>query len=419
VSIRRRPDRPTRPLRRVPQRQGVALTATFLSPARVDEARLREAMRRFNQARGDTDRSAGPKLDDEAWRTVAFTHKPDLRRDPCPYPETGKQIARLRSSGTTAEPVVTPWSEVDQQVGDAAVREIHARCPSIQGARCAVIAPDRTLAVTYFMWREIELNGGMPCLVKPGEPETIWRTLIDEGVEVVFTLPLVASRLAEYFYATRRRSPEGISVVFCGGDLLSSARQSMLAAMWDAPVLNMFGCSELFGPLAGPGEAGRPLVWGCEPVAVEVIDPDTKSPCGIGERGVLILTTLWPKARPLLRYWTDDLVEVIDTVAGGGAFSFDYIGRPPSMLQTGRGQLALRDIDHLLLSAGWCASEWLVRQTPAGVCFEVEMPGRTAAAARTVTEALVETVGGPVEFIPKEPGSLARVQPKFSVAHQL
>jgi phenylacetate-CoA ligase len=382
----------------------------------VDAVRLEQAMGWFEQARGDTRPSETPQLDDEAWRGVGFTRKSDLRRDAQLYPETGKRITSLRSSGTTAEPVVTPWAEVDQQVADDTARKIHARCPSIQGARCAVIAPDRLLAVTYFMWREIELNGGIPCLVKPGEPETIWRTLINEGVEVVFTLPLVASRLAEYFHAMRGRSPDGIDVVFCGGDLLSPARQSVLAAMWDARVLNMFGCSELFGPLAGPGEGGGSLEWGCDPVAVEVIDPEAMSPCGIGERGVLVVTTLWPKARPLLRYWTDDLVEVIDTAAGG-AFHFDYVGRPPSMLQTAHGQLALHDVDELLISGGWCRSEWLVRQRPEGVCFEVEMPDRSAAMVRTVTEALVEIVGGSAEVLSKEVGSLVRAQPKFSVVH--
>jgi phenylacetate-CoA ligase len=391
------------------------LTATFVYPADLDKARLWQSIGWYGQARGRAHSPAIPRLNDESWRTIAFTHKPDLRSNPRPYSETGRRIATLYSSGTTAEPVVTPWSEIDQQIADTTAREIHARCPSIQGARCAVIAPDPSLAVTYFMVREIELSGGLPVLVKPADPETVWRTLIDDGIEVVFTLPLVASRLAEHFYATRRRSPTGISAVFCGGDLLSSARQSLLAALWDARVLDMFGCSELFGPLAGPGEGGRPLAWRCESVAVEVINPTSMSPCGIGDRGVLVVTSLWPKASPLQRYWTDDLVEVAETASSDGVFSFEYIGRPPSMLQTRDGLVALRDIDNLLLGSGRCGPEWSVRHSPEGVCVEAETITRAAGAVRDVADALVEIVGGPVQFIPKEPGSLPRATPKFSV----
>jgi phenylacetate-coenzyme A ligase PaaK-like adenylate-forming protein len=392
------------------------VTATFVSPAHVDAARLDEAMGWFTRAHGGTPGPGAVPLDEASWRTVAFTRKPDLRSVPRAYPETGPLLCSLHSSGTTAEPVFSPWSEVDQHVADTTAREIHARCPSIQGARCAVIAPGPPLAVAHFMLREIELSGGVPWLVEPGEPERVWRTLIDQGIEVVFTLPLVASRLIEYFHATRRGSPAGVSVVFCAGDVLSPARQSTLAAMWEARVLNMYGCSELFGPLAGPGEGGHPLVWSCDPVGVEVINPASMSPCGVGERGVLVVTTLWPKARPLQRYWTDDTIEVTHTVGVDGVFGFHFIGRPSSVLKTHSGQVAMRDIDDLLLGSGVCGLEWSVRQTPEGWCVRSEMPTRTAGAVSQLTEALTETLGGPVEFVPQEPWSLPRATPKFGVA---
>ena len=392
------------------------MTPTFVSPGKLDNARLKEAMGWFDRAQGRTSARAIAPVDDASWRRVALTHKPDLRGVPRPYPETGRWIASLHSSGTTAEPVFSPWSEVDQRIADTTACEIHARCPSILGARCGVIAPGPPLAAAHFMLREIEVSGGLPCLVEPGKPETIWRTLIDNGIEVVFTLPLVASRLGEYFQATHHRSPAGIQLVFCAGDVLSPARQAMLAAIWDARVLNMFGCSELFGPLAGPGEAGRPLEWRCERVAVEVINPASMEPCGAGERGVLVLTTLWPKASPLQRYWTEDTVEVAQTATDDGVFAFHYIGRPPSVLQTYRGQVALRDIDTLLLGCGLCGPEWSVRQFPEGVCVQAEMLTRSAGAVRQLKEALAETIGGPVELIPAEPGSLPRVTHKFRVA---
>ena len=130
------------------------MTPTFVSPGKLDSARLTEAMGWFEQAHGRTSAPA-IAVDDTSWRSIAFTHKPDLRGVPRPYPETGRWIASLHSSGTTAEPVFSPWSECDQRIADTTAREIHSRCPSIRGARCAVIAPGPPLAVANFMLRDV------------------------------------------------------------------------------------------------------------------------------------------------------------------------------------------------------------------------------------------------------------------------
>jgi phenylacetate-coenzyme A ligase PaaK-like adenylate-forming protein len=386
----------------------------FVSPGRLDYADLQRASVWFHEARGDR-RAAAGELDDESWRAIPFTCKTDLRADLQPYPETGRWVARLASSGTTAEPVVSPWSEVDQQIADITALEIHAIGPPIDGARCAVIAPDSSLASAHSMCREIEISGGVARLIPPGDPEAICRTLIDDGIEVVFALPLVASRVAEYFHATRGGTPPGISLLFCGGDVLSPSRQAMLAVMWNARVINMFGCSELFGPVAGPAERGAPLVWRCGHVAVEVISATGRPASGVGERGVMVLTTLWPKASPLLRYWTDDVVEITGTASQSAGFGFDYIGRPPSLLIVDQQSAALRDIDNALLASGSCSSEWSVTQTPEVVRIEAEVLTRGAAAVGDIEETLRELIGTAVDFIAHEPGALPRVVPKFAV----
>jgi phenylacetate-coenzyme A ligase PaaK-like adenylate-forming protein len=393
-------------------------SAIFLWPVDTDRSQLEAAVGWFDGVRGRTPRRIGTNIDDESWRAIPITRKADLRAELRAYPETGRWIAKLRSSGTTADPVVSPWSEVDQQVGDETARAIHALCPSISGARCAVIAPDPALAVAHSMCREIQVSGGVPRLIPPDDPETLCGKIIDEQIDVLFTLPLVASRLGTYFHATRGGTPAAIRLLFCGGDVLSPARQAMLAAMWDARVINLFGCSELFGPIAGPSEHGSPLAWRCGPVAVEVVDPCTLATCGIGERGVMVLTTLWPKASPLLRYWTDDIVEVTATASATKSFGFQYVGRPPSILDTGRRQIALRDIDDALLATGRCGSEWVVGQTRDKVHVEAEMLDRSSDAVAHVRELLSEMTGVPIEFVPAKPGSLMRVGPKFSVVRE-
>ncbi len=395
------------------------MAATFVSPQCVDHAVLEQAMVWFAQARLDGQRVVEPAHQPELWHSIPFTRKPDLRTPLRPYPESGEWITKLSSSGTTADPVVSPWSEADEKVADETARAIHKLCPSIDGARCAVIAPSPGLAAAYFMSREIHVNGGIPLLIPSTDPETICRTLSEDGIEVVLSLPLVASRIGEYFTTTRGAPPSGIRLLFCGGDVMSPARQALLADMWDARVFNMFGCSELFGPLAGPSEQGGPLVWRCRPVAVEVIDPITLLPCVTGQRGVLVLSTLWPKASPLLRYWTDDLVQLIDTGSATGTFAFEYIGRPPSMLGFAGKEVPLRDIDNALLSGEWCTSEWSVHQAHDRVLVEVEMPRKKQhGALHNAREVLHEVIGAPVELTIHDPGSLPRAMPKLMVLPQ-
>jgi len=339
-----------------------------------------------------------------------------MRRRLRPYPETGRWIASLCSSGTTAEPVVSPWSEADELVANATMRAIHGFCPSLDGAQCAVIAPSRALAAAYFMCRQIEVNGGTPHLITSTDPETVSRTLVDQGIDAVFSLPLVVSRIGEYFRMTRGAPPAKVRLIICGGDVLSAARQAMLEQTWDALVLNMFGCSELFGPVAGPGaQDGLLLFWRCEKVAVEVLDPVTLTHCGVGERGVVVLSTMWPKASPLLRYWTDDFVQVVDDSSATATFVFEYIGRPPSMLDVADKAVPLRDIDGALLSGGWCTSEWSIQQAPDRIRIDVETTMRHDEALGAMREELHELVGGPVEVVSREPGSLPRTLPKFAV----
>ena len=392
-----------------------AATPTFVSPPHVEQVVLERTRQWFAQAGDGDQHRARPDLEREPWGSLPFTRKTDMRRRLRPYPETGRWIASLCSSGTTAEPVVSPWSEADELVADATMRAIHGFCPPLDGAQCAVIAPSRALAAAYFMRRQIEVNGGTPHLITSTDPELISRTLEAEGIEVVLALPLVVSRIGEYFRRTRGAPPSKVGVIICGGDVLSAARQAMLAQLWDALVFNMFGCSELFGPAAGPGGHDGLLFWRCEQVAVEVVDPVTLTHCGLGERGVVVLSTLWPKASPLLRYWTDDVVQLVDVGSAPTPFAFEYIGRPPSMLDVADRKVPLRDIDSALLSGGWCTSEWSIRQAPDEIRIDVETTMRKDVALGGMREVLHELVGVPLELVPREPGSLPRTSPKFAV----
>ena len=113
------------------------------------------------------------------------------------------------------------------------------------------------------------------------------------------------------------------------GGHVTPRRQAMLAATWGATVHNHYSLTEIYG---GASEmwAGGP--WIFEPhVIAEAVHPRTHAPVGVGEVGVLVLTSLYPftQQMPLVRYLTGDLVEVVAPPEDPAGIQVRYLGRVP------------------------------------------------------------------------------------------
>ncbi len=111
------------------------------------------------------------------------------------------------------------------------------------------------------------------------------------------------------------------------GGHVTPRRQAMLAATWGATVHNHYSLTEVYG---GASEmwAGGP--WIFEPhVIAEAVHPRTHAPVGVGEVGVLVLTSLYPftQQMPLVRYVTGDLVEVVAPQEHPAGIQVRYLGR--------------------------------------------------------------------------------------------
>ncbi len=113
------------------------------------------------------------------------------------------------------------------------------------------------------------------------------------------------------------------------GGHVTPHRQAMLAATWGASVHNHYSLTEVYG---GASEmwAGGP--WIFEPhVIAEAVHSRTHEPVGVGEVGVLVLTSLYPftQQMPLVRYLTGDLVEVVAPPEDPAGIQVRYLGRVP------------------------------------------------------------------------------------------
>jgi phenylacetate-CoA ligase len=69
---------------------------------------------------------------------------------------------------------------------------------------------------------------------------------------------------------------------------------------------DFYGLAEIGPTIASECREKRGIHWCEDHLLMEVVDAETRQPCGEGERGVLVITHLTKEATPMIRYWTDD-----------------------------------------------------------------------------------------------------------------
>ena len=115
------------------------------------------------------------------------------------------------------------------------------------------------------------------------------------------------------------------TVTLFGGHV-TPARKQLLGQLWGATVGDRYSLTEMFG---GAVECGHGGPWVFDPhVVPEVVHPRTLQTIDHGV-GVLLLTSLYPftQQMPLVRYFTGDLVEVVEPASAPGGLQARYLGR--------------------------------------------------------------------------------------------
>ena len=197
-------------------------------------------------------------------------------------------------------------------------------------------------------------------------------------VTVLACLPTEAVWLAETARQMGRdpgRDFPHLRAVAVAGELLSNARRSRIAALWNARVYNMYGCTE-GGNIAADCEEGRlHLSW--DHFLLEVLDETTGEPVADGAMGVAALTTLTREAMPLVRYLLGDYVRLRSDPCcpcGRAAPVLEHFGRDLNRFEFGGRMFFVRDLEERLLTSPSEAigDLWLVEVRPAAVHFRAE-----------------------------------------------
>ncbi len=360
------------------------------------------------------DRLAGIQvrsLDDLA--SLPMTTKADLKGNPadmflaCPR----EKVWHFHESfGTTGQPVVG-WYSLD---------DIEVEIDTIQ-RWLADFGPGKTIVNRYpyafpvpaqLVETAARLMGGA---VIPTSNLTynvgykrVLRIMQERQANVLTAMPLEAILLKETALALgmdpAKDFPTMESFCFAGRILTPSWRKSMIDD-WGCEVRNLYGCTE-GGPFA-TSDARGDLRLHEDFFLFEILDPETKEPVTRpGDRGVLVATTLCREAQPMIRYWTGDLVRVLDTPDDGLGRGIEVLGRAGGLRSWGGVHVTDFDLEEEILSwsSEFRANVFFVIITRRGFLVRLEAPEPHAVDVREGERRLTDRLGVPVrvEVLPRD-----------------
>jgi phenylacetate-CoA ligase len=248
---------------------------------------------------------------------LPFTTREDLREH---YPfgmlaVPKEQVVRLHtSSGTTGKPKAIFFSKKD--VDRAA--ELIARCLIMTGIKKDDVLQNM---MTYglftgalVMHYGAEKVGVLVIPAGPGNTKRQIALMRDFKTTTLHVTPSYALYLASVIHSEGLDPKKDLFLrrAYMGSEPYSEETREKIETSLGIDVYNSYGLSEMNGPGVAFEcmEKNGMHLWE-DNFIMELIDPDTGEKVPEGEKGELVLTTLYREAMPILRYRTRDIVTII------------------------------------------------------------------------------------------------------------
>jgi len=248
---------------------------------------------------------------------LPFTTREDLREH---YPfgmlaVPKEQVIRLHtSSGTTGKPKAIFFSKKD--VDRAA--ELIARCLIMTGIKKDDVLQNM---MTYglftgalVMHYGAEKVGVLVIPAGPGNTKRQIALMQDFRTTTLHVTPSYALYLASVIHNEGLDPKKDLFLrrAYMGSEPYSEETRIKIETSLGIDVYNSYGLSEMNGPGVAFEcmEKNGMHLWE-DNFIMELIDPDTGEKVPAGEKGELVLTTLYREAMPILRYRTRDIVTII------------------------------------------------------------------------------------------------------------
>lgn len=252
---------------------------------------------------------------------LPFVTKEEIREEQKTFPHFGRYTvappdswAELRPSlGTTGSPINTIWSHEDVK----RISRWTARTLWTFGVRPGDIIQN---GFGYGIWvAGISVHYAareLGCFVIPvgaTKSEHQIDYFLNPGSTVLLCTPSYALNIADQL-KQKGISPDEIPLrIGCFGGEAGAEVPSTRKIIEEGLGIEAFDCYGIteIGPiLATECHQKAGIHWIEDHLLVEVIDPETKKPSNLGEKGVLVLTHLTKEATPLIRFWTDDVTRL-------------------------------------------------------------------------------------------------------------
>ncbi len=308
--------------------------------------------------------------------TIPFMHKDEIRNSSI-FERTNSSLEDFygifSSSGTTGDKTYYVYNNNDKLVHEEFVKtffdELEVNATDIG----AVMAPVETGVMAHtMMWQFSIMKASYINCPKP-TAKNIIDTIGKVPVSIIATMPIVASSVINNPEFVKKCQKSTVKKLLLGGGYLSEGRRKALEKAWDAKCYNLFGMSEVFGPMASECKMKNGLHYLDKYLMIEVIDPISKNPVKDGEAGVAVYTTLWDKGFPLLRYWTDDLIYINYEKCECGSTNprMFYLGRfGDSFIENGK-YIFPENIEDILFDHGY-NSEFLLEKNDNSYLLKIE-----------------------------------------------
>lgn len=330
---------------------------------------------------------------------LALTTKQDLR-DSYPFGMLAVPRDELatyhESSGTAGQPTPSyytagDWTDLAERyarkwVGISAADTFLVRTPyalMITGHLAQAAGRLRGATVVPADNRSL----AMPCA-------RVVRVLHDLEVTITWSMPTETLLWAEAARELGHRPGAdfpALRALFVGGEPLTARRRERISQIWGVPVVEEFGSTET-GSLAGACPQGRMHLW-ADRAIFEVYDPASgrMSPDGAGE---LVVTPLFRRAMPLLRYHLADnvVISYAECECGWLLPTVQVLGRAAFGYPVQGGTVNQHQVEELVFSlpARHGVAFWRGRAEPAALHLEIEVADDQGPAARAALSALVQ-----------------------------
>jgi phenylacetate-CoA ligase len=285
---------------------------------------------------------------------LPFTTKADLLADQEEYPPFGSNICvgldevrRVhKTSGTTQKPLVILLTEADiEEAVNAGGRAFKA----------AGLEPNDIVVhcLNYCMWSGgltdhqcLEATGALVVPFGVGNSSALIEMIISLGVTAIHCTPSYLTKLRDVvtqeFNQNPRDLPLRLGLFGAEPGLQYPGKRMRIEQDWGIRAMNAnYGISEALSIIGSECDTREGFHFmGRGSLLVELYDFKLDKSVSLerGAVGELILTNIAKKAQPLIRYRTEDIVEIVDTApcrCGRRSFRFHVRGRSDDMIVVG------------------------------------------------------------------------------------